>query len=350
MTGKGRRIAAALVLGGVVLAAGWGLWVVRPVLAPFLMAIVIAYLVAPPVNALTQRGLSRGVAIALVYTVLLGSGAVAISKLVPGVLSETRRLAEAIPTYALRAQELVDGFQQRVHDLGVPPSLRDVMGRHITEMEGRSMGALDSLLDPNSIQKVAGLLLSLLLAPVLAIYLLKDQDRFKERFVSALPRRYRMEILALLRGLDAVLAGFVRGQLMLAVVVGAMAALATTVLGLRYALLLGIWAGLTEFIPFIGPVLGAVPAVLAGLSESPLLALEVALAFAIIQQIENAVLQPKIMGETVGLHPLAVMLSALAAGYLWGTWGLILALPVVGAARVLWCFIIARLTERPMPE
>lgn len=350
MTGKGRRFAAALVLGGVVLAAGWGLWVIRPVLAPFLMAVVIAYLVAPLVNALTGRGLSRGWAIFLVYAVLLGAGALTVSKLLPAVLVETRRLTEAIPTYSLGAREMVDGFQQRVRDLGVPPNLRDVMDRHITELEVRSVHALDSLLDPTSIQQLAGFLLSLLLAPVLAIYLLKDQERFKDRFVSALPRRYRMEILGLLRGLDAVLAGFVRGQIFLAVIVGSMAALSTTLLGLRYALLLGIWAGLTEFIPFVGPVLGAVPAVLAGLSVSPFLAIQVVVAFAIIQQVENAVLQPKIMGETVGLHPLVVMLSALSGGYLWGTWGLILALPLVGIARLLWCFLIARLTERPMPQ
>lgn len=134
---------------------------------------------------------------------------------------------------------------------------------------------------------------------------------------------------------------------MLGLSVGTLAAVATALLGLRFAVLLGIWAGLTEFIPYVGPVLGAVPAVLAGLAISPLRAVEVLLAFAIIQQLENAVLSPKIMGESVGLHPIVVLFAVLAGGYLAGGWGLILALPVAGLLRVLWCFFIARLTEVP---
>lgn len=349
MSVNGRRIAAALVLGGLVLAAGWGLWLIRPVLAPFLLAVVVAYLIAPLVNALTGWGLSRGWAILAVYVLLALVGALGVARLLPQMLGELRRLTEAIPVYSMRARELVDGLQQRVRDMGIPPEMRDLLDRHITELEVRSVAALESLLDANTLAQAAGLLAALLLAPFLAFYLLKDLDRFKERFVASLPRPYRAEILTLLRGLDRVLAGFVRGQLLLALAVGLLAGLATKLLGLGYSLLLGIWAGVTEFIPYVGPVLGAIPAVLAGLSVSPLLGLQAALAFAIIQQLENAVLSPKIMGESVGLHPLVVLVSVLAGGYLFGTGGLILALPITGVVRVLWCFLIARLTEPAPP-
>ena len=347
MRWTGRRIAAALVLTGVVLASGWGLWVIRPVLAPFLLAVVIAYLIAPLVNALAGWGLSRGWAILAVYGVLsvvLGLGVV---KLLPQVLEETRRLTAAIPTYSLRARQIVDGFDQQLADMGVPEAMRLAVDRNISDLERRSVQTLEGLLNVGTVQKAAGLLLSLLLAPFLALYLLKDMERFKERFVLALPRRHRMEILALLRALDGVLAGFVRGQLLLGLAVGIMSGMVTRLLGLRYAVLLGLWAGVMEFVPYVGPILGAVPAVLAGMAVSTLTGLEAVLAFAIIQQLEGAVLAPKIMGESVGLHPLAVMLSILAGGYLLGWWGLILALPLVGLARVLWCFLVARLTEQP---
>lgn len=347
MTEKGRKVAAALVLGGLVIAAGWGLWIVRPVLAPFLMAVIIAYLTAPLIHALGNLGLTRGWAIGLVFAGLTGLVALAVAKVLPGLIGETRGLTEAIPDYSQRAQSLVDGLQQRVREMGMPPNLRDTVHRSIAEMEIRSVQALERLLSAETITRAAGFFLSLLLAPFLAIYLLRDLERFKERFVASLPGRYRMEILALLRGLDGVLAGFVRGQVVLAVAVGVMAGFATWLLGLRYAILLGLWAGLTEFVPYVGPVLGAIPAVLAGLSVSPLLGFQVALAFAIIQQLENAVLSPKILGESLGLHPLVVMMSVMAGGYLWGAWGLIFALPLVGVIRVFWCFLIARLTERP---
>ncbi|HWH72626.1 MAG TPA: AI-2E family transporter, partial [Candidatus Sulfotelmatobacter sp.] len=236
-------------------------------------------------------------------------------------------------------------LQQRIRETGLPPELSNVLNRSISEMEYRSIRALGSLLNMHTISRAAGFVASLLLAPFLSFYMLKDIDRFKERFVFSLPRRYRHQILALLRALDGVLAGFVRGQIILSLVVGALAAIASALLGLRYSLLLGIWAGVTEFIPYVGPVLGAVPAVLAGFAVSPLLGFEVMLAFAIIQQLENAVLSPRIMGESVGLHPLAVMFAVLAGGYLLGGWGFIVGLPVAGLIRVLWTFLVAILTD-----
>lgn len=347
MAGQARRWVAALVLGGLVLATGWGLWTIRPVLAPFLLAVAIAYIIAPLVNTLARLGLGRGWAILAVYAAIVALLALVVVKVLPQVLDETRRLAEAIPAYSLMARGWVDGVQQRVREMGIHPGVRDVLNRLITDVEVGSVRTLEHLLDVSTLQKAAGLLASLLLAPFLAFYLLKDMERFKEKFVRSLPGRYRQDILALLRGLDQVLAGFVRGQIMLALAVGTLAGVATWLLGLKYNILLGLWAGSTEFIPYVGPVLGALPSVLAGLSVGPVTGIETAVAFAIIQQIENAVLSPKIMGESVGLHPLAVLFVVLAGGYLAGPWGLILALPVTGLGRVLWCFFIARLTEAP---
>ncbi len=347
MSYRGRRLVAALVIGGLVLATGWGVWTIRPVLAPFFLAVALAYVIAPLVNMLARLGLSRGWSILAVYSVLLLLGVLAVAKILPQAISQTRVLASAIPDYALSARHLVDGLQQRVRDTGMPPEVRDAIDRAITKFETRSVQALGHVLDLRTLQAAAGFVGSLLLAPFLSFYMLKDIERFKERFVLTLPRRYRNDILQLLRSLDGVLAGFVRGQMLLSLAVGALAAAATAWLGFRYWLLLGMWAGLTEFIPYVGPVLGAIPAVMGAFSVSPLLAIKTVVAFALIQQVENAVLSPRIMGESVGLHPLAVMLSVLAGGYLLGGWGLILALPLVGILRVLWYFLVARLTDVP---
>lgn len=341
---------AALVLGGLVLATGWGLWIIRPVLAPFLLAIALAYVLAPLVNGLAGMGLRRGWAILVVYLCLGAVGTLVVTKLLPEAVHEVRRLTESIPLYSERARELVDGLQRWVREAGLPPELRQSVDRAITNIEVRSVTGLQRMLDIQTLETAASFLLSLLLAPFLAYYLLRDLDYFKERFINALPRRHRQDIIQLLRGLDRVLSGFVRGQILLGLAVGGLAALAASLLGLRFAVLLGIWAGLTEFIPYVGPVLGAVPAVLTALTISPWKALQVALAFLVIQQIENAVLSPKIMGESIGLHPMVVLFVVLAGGYLVGPWGLILALPAAGLLRVFWAFIVARLTEiQPLP-
>lgn len=330
-----------------VLATGWGLWIIRPVLAPFLFAIVLAYLIAPLVNLLCGRGLGRTWAILAVYVVLIALLSLGIFKVLPQAYRETRRLSEAIPLYSLAAHQRVDGLQQRIREMGIHPGIRDVLDRLINDLEVVSVRGLERILDIRTLRKAVSLLASLILAPFLAFYLLKDMERFKERFVRSLPSRYRQDILHLLRGLDLVISGFIRGQILLSLAVGCLAAVATTFLGLRYSLLLGIWAGCTEFIPYIGPVLGALPAVMIGFSISPLVGMETILAFAIIQQIENAVLSPKIMGESVGLHPLVVIFAVLVGGYLIGGWGMILALPATGLLRVIWYAIVAHLTENP---
>lgn len=216
-TRKGRRLAAALVLGGMVLATGWGLWAIRPVLAPFLIAVVIAYLVSPLVNALANVGLSRTWSIVAIYLVLFGAAIWGIAELVPELMTQTRRLTEAIPLYSIRARELVDGLHMRLDQMGAPVGMQEALARNITAAEVRTVAALERLVQIETVQHLAGFFISLLLAPILAAYLLKDMDRFKERFVLMLPRGYRMEILALLRGLDQVLSGFVRGQVLLAV-------------------------------------------------------------------------------------------------------------------------------------
>ena len=144
--------------------------------------------------------MSRGWAILLIYLMLALIGGIVIWKVLPQILGETQRLAEAIPYYSLRAREAVDGLQQRVREMGLPPEMRDVLDRAITDLEIASVGALQGLFAIETLERAAGLIASLLLAPFLAFYLLKDIDRFKERFVQSLPSRYRMEILSLLRG------------------------------------------------------------------------------------------------------------------------------------------------------
>lgn len=345
MTRRGRRVLAALVLGGLSVATLWVLWTVRPVLAPFLLAVVLAYLLAPLVNRVSGLGLPRGWAILAVYAALAGVGALVVIKLVPSALTEVRRLTDAIPLYSAQARDIVDGLQRWARDTGLPPELRESLDRLITTIEVRSVAALRRVVDIQTLEAAAGFLVSLLLAPFLAFYLLKDLDYFRDRFVRALPRRYRQEIIQLLRDLDRVISGFVRGQVLLGLSVGSLAALVSALFGLRFAMLLGIWAGLMEFIPYVGPVLGAVPAVLSGFAVSPWRGLQVALAFLAIQQLENAVLSPKIMGESVGLHPIVVLFVVLSGGYLAGPWGLIFALPTAGLLRVLGKFVLEQLTE-----
>lgn len=340
-----RRIAAALVLGLAVIGSLWGLWHVRPVLAPFFIALILAYLIAPLVHRLEERGLRTPWAILTVYIGFLLLISFAILKLLPRLLSQSRAFLGALPAYAVQIQSFVGSIEQRIQRMGLPTPLKDQIDAAIhnaaTGLGDQAMGWVGTGTLMQLIE-VAG---ALILAPFIAFYLLRDMGGFKAHFVRALPRRYRQEILALLRQIDAVLSGWLRGMLLMLVIIGALSTLACYALGLSYPLLLGFWAGLTEFVPYIGPVLGAIPALIVGLSVSGSKAIQVLIAYVIIQQLEGNLISPNIMGHSIGIHPLVIIAAILVGGYVGGVPGMILAMPLTGILKALWRFLIDQLTE-----
>lgn len=340
MSGRGRWaacavLALALVGGGALVLA------VRPVLIPLGLAVAMAYVIAPAVAFGERHGLRRDRAILLVYAVLALLMTVVVLGLLPAAYREVQRLAQGLPEFLAQGRTWLSALQARYQAAGLPDGMRDGIDGYLLDLERQgnrlAAGAVGGLL---------GLLewgLYLVLAPIFAYYILKDLDRLRRAVTWALPRRWRRTTWLLVHRVDGVLAGFVRGQLLLALMVGLLAALAVRLLGLRYALLLGLWAAVAELVPYVGPVVGALPAVLSGMMVSPVRGLQVALAYAIIQQLETAVLGPKILGENVGLHPLAVLCAVLAGGYLAGLPGMVLAVPVAGVLRVVWLFVVQQL-------
>lgn len=340
-----RRIAAALVLGLVLLGSLWGLWHVRPVLAPFFIALIIAYLIAPLVHRLEERGMQTTWAILTVYLGFLALISFAVLKLLPRLLAQSRAFLGALPTYAAQVQAVVNQVEERIQRLGLPTPLRDQIDGAIHSTATGLSDQVMGLLATGTLMQVIEVAGALILAPFIAFYLLRDMGSFKAGFVRALPRRYRQELLALLRQIDGVLSGWLRGMLLMLVIIGALSTLACYLLRLPYPLLLGFWAGLTEFIPFVGPVIGAVPALIVGISVSGGKAVQVLIAYAIIQQLEGNLISPNIMGHSIGIHPLVIIGAILVGGYVGGVLGMILALPAAGIIKALWCFLIDQLTE-----
>lgn len=340
-----RRTWGAALLLGAGLGVAWLVLAVRPVLVPFALALVLAYLLAPAVAVLQARGMSRSCAIMSVYAALAAAGTAVAMWAAPAASRELQQLLRGVPDGVGALRGHLDALEARLRQPGVPDGVRQGALGFLAELEARA----DRLVGATA-AGIAGLaewLLYLALAPVLAYYLLRDLPQFHRAAVHAVPRRWRPHAVQLLHELDRVLAGFIRGELLLALAVGALAALATWLLRLPYSLLLGAWAALCELVPYVGPVAGAAPATLLALSISPVRALQVALAFAVIQQLESAVLGPHVMGASVGLHPLTVLFAILAGGYLAGVWGMLLAVPVAGILRVVWGFAVRGLSSPP---
>ncbi len=306
---------------------------VRVILTPFLLALFLAYLLEPPVQSLTRRGLGRVASILVVYAVVglvAGAGAMLI---VPKVATELGRLGQNIPVYAADFEAAILGLEDRYQNLALPSGLRAALDEVVRRLQAAAMGQVQSA--SGALFSVFHGIFSLIAAPLIAFYILKDLHVFRRALVAWLPARSRGEILALLSAVNLVISGFVRGQLLVALAVGLMATAATALLGLRYATLIGLLAGITDVIPYFGPVIGALPALMLALPMGFLKVAEVIVAFLAVHQLENAVVGPKIMADNVDLHPLTVMFAILAGGVVAGVLGMVLAVPVVGVLKVL---------------
>jgi len=339
----GDRRARVAVL--VVLAAGLAffLYLVRGVLAPFVLALVVAFVLEPPVRLLESRGVGRPTAIALVYVVVGGAVIVFLLWLIPLLVSQLTVLAETLPSLGRRVEAFIAGAQARYAQYELPPQVRQVVEEAVVTAQVRLLRAVQAAIE--GLLRAVSAVAVLLLAPFLAYYLLRDRDLVRRWVLRMLPMNVRRETLQALAEANRVVSGYIRGQLVVALAVGLLVGAGTWLLGLPFSAILGIVAGVANIIPYFGPVIGAVPAVLLALLESPLLALETVAVFLVIQQIDNLFITPRVLGDHVGLHPLVVIFSLLAGAELFGLPGAVLAVPVVAVGKVFLKHLYGRLVS-----
>ncbi|MFZ5647909.1 MAG: AI-2E family transporter [Bacillota bacterium] len=314
----------------------YAVFIVRGILLSFILAGVLVYLFNPLVDRLERRGSSRTAAILLVYaTAAIITTATALYGF-PRMVVQLNSLVVAIPSYTSQVQSLSREIDNRYQRAGLPREIRKIIDDRINWVEQRVLSLVNSVI--SGIVSFFEQMLSILLAPVLAFYLLRDFNRFKEDFFSLVPHRWQNDVVLLAGEINNVLDSYIRGYMLVCLIVGTLTGLAMFMLGMEFALILGIFAGLTELIPYFGPLIGALPAVSLALLKSNWLAVKVLVAFFIIQQLEGNVISPKILGDRVGLHPLAVILALLVAGELFGLPGMLLAVPVAAILRIMLAF------------
>lgn len=349
--GRGGTAARALVLASLLAAAGLAAaflaYALRAAVVPFALAAALAYLLAPAVDALCRRGLSRTGSILLVYAVLALGAIGFVTEVVPGFLRELEELGQTAPRLVRALEAELQRWQRGYEGLALPRAARQALERAGRRVGQSAAGLADRAVE--AVMGLAGLSLALILAPFLAYYMLRDLDLFRRRVLESTPPRWRPRVQALLRDLDRVLGGFVRGQVVVAAIVGGLVALATALLGMPFPLLLGLSVGIGEFVPYFGPVVGSLPALAVAALQSPGTLVRLVLFLVAIHQLEQALITPRVLGAGVGLHPLAVVLAILVGGELLGLFGVILAVPVTAAGLVLYRHAVAELRAAPAP-
>ncbi|AZR73627.1 hypothetical protein BBF96_09650 [Anoxybacter fermentans] len=332
-----------LILILLLLAGFYFLYLVRGILFPFFMAGVIAYLVNPMIEKLLGRGFNRVGAIILLFSMLLTISLIFGVFGLPLIVEELNSLSQTLPTYVNSLQTRLDQLCKDLQRVKMPAILKQVADQTLQKVEQAGLDFLNRLTD--LIFNFLSHLMSLVMAPIIAFYILKDLEILTESVKSWVPRKYQREVFKLWNDINKVLSGFMRGQFLVAIFIAILTTIGLIILKVNFAIVLGAIAGAFNVIPYLGPILGAIPAVAIVLIKSPIRALGVVILFIVIQQIESGLISPRIMGESVGLHPLTVIFAVLAGGQIGGVVGMILAVPIAGVVKVILKFIYVKLAE-----
>ncbi len=330
-----QQIGAVAVLGVLLLLflswlyRSWGS--VLMILTPFAVSLVLAYLLSPVVLFLEQRRISRTLAITVIYLVFAIFVFVAWVKVVPLLMEELQELADEIPEYLQQLHDSINHFQDDYRRFNLPANIRDMLDKNI---DGIGEAAVDRLerLYQSVFEVISGTLL-MLLVPVLTYYFLRDERYLKRSLIRLVPGKHRPRFLAMAGDINRSLGAFLRGSLLVSLAVGLASYISFLIINLNFPLLLAAIAGITNLVPIAGPVIGALPALLIALLQSPFQALKVLIIIVAVQQAESQLIYPMIIGKSTGFHPLAIIFALLLAGKFFGVVGLILVLPAAIVIR-----------------
>ncbi|AZO25373.1 MULTISPECIES: AI-2E family transporter [unclassified Mesorhizobium] len=328
------------------------LYVFSGILLPFVAGMALAYFLDPVADRLQRLGLSRLMATVVILIAFIVVVVLAFVILVPVLATQMADFARKLPEYLTRLQSLITSFDPRWLEqrFGVNAgSLRDGLNSLLTSGFSLLTTVFTSIWSSGvALVSVVSLFV---VTPVVAFYMLLDWDRMVAVVDGWVPRDYVETVRALARDINTATAGFVRGQGTLCLVLGAMYATGLTFTGLNFAILIGFFSGLISFIPYVGSLTGLVLAVgVAFVQFWPNweMVLLVACVFFVGQFIEGNILQPRLVGKSVGLHPVWLMFALFAFGALFGFVGLLIAVPASAAIAVLVRFAISRYLESPL--
>lgn len=322
-----------IVLVGLVL---WFLYGIRSVLAVLLVSLIFSSAIDPWVSSMQRRGIPRAIGILLILVIALGIVSLVVALFIPALVREVRDVAQSFPTLYERLAKTTafdQFFSQPEVVEGIRKSLQS-FDQALVRITGPIFSGLSS---------AVGGLVSFIGIVVLTFYLSLEESGIRRFLASVVPPRFQPYITRLTNRIQGRMGQWLRGQLLLSLIIGSLSFLALWVLGVKYALLLALIAGLTELIPIAGPIIGAIPAIFFAFTDSPWKALAVLIVYLVIQQLENNLIVPRVMQKATGLNPIVVILVMLIGAKLAGIVGIILAVPV---ALIVSAFLQDFLEER----
>ncbi|MFA5133880.1 MAG: AI-2E family transporter [Patescibacteria group bacterium] len=319
-------VGAILKVVAIILALSF-LYIIRDIVVIFVVALILATLINPAAEWFAKRRIPRALAVLLIYLILIGALALVITLLIPPLVEQSGQLIKNL-------SGLIEDFIKRVEPL------QNLISRNNLMQDGGAMSSIEAGLPKalsgffSTVTGVLGGFVSFVLILVLAFYMVIEGDSLKKFFRSIAPERYQPHLIGLMTRAQHKMGLWLRGTLVLGLIVGVAVYVGLLILGVNYALPLAILAGILELIPYLGPPVSAVPAVILAFSQTPLKGLMVLILYVVVQQLESHILTPKIMQKAIGLNPVISILSMGIGFKIAGVLGALLAIPVATAATV----------------
>ncbi len=317
------------------------LWNVRDILGLLFAALVFSSAIDNWVDRMQAKGFPRGISVLLVYIIMFGVMSIIVYLLIPPISEQVREISRQFPLIYNRAAQVFGTFQTFTAEHGLKQNVAQSL-ESVNQFLGRSVGNAFG-----AISSFFGGIASFFLVLILTFYMVVEEQAMKRALLGILPDKYQPFAAQLTHKIQNKIGAWLQGQLILCFVIGIVTTFLLWVAGVKYALVLGLIAGVLEFIPYLGPILAAVPALFLAFFQDPIKAVFVLIIYIAVQQLENNILVPKIMQRAVGLNPIITITALLVGMKLGGVSGALIAIPIATAISVVLREFSSAKTESP---
>lgn len=315
------------------------LLIILKTISPLFIGIFIAWLFDPFVKLLNKKGIRRGLGTTITYLLLIGIIVLVMSSIIPLLYDQINDFVKVIPTVFDFIKNWIEGLFDNLNKIDYinGEAIKIQLFNTIEKTGAELTEALPSLII-NALRTIFSFAGSLVIGLIIGFYLLLNFDSANDLIITLLPKKMRNDARDLINEVNTSLRKFIQGLLLDALLIFVIMAIGFSIVGLKAPLLFALFCGITNVIPYAGPYIGGIPAVIVGFSQSPIIGIIVLIIIVVVQFLEGNLLQPLIMSKTTKLHPVTIMLGLLVFGYFFGIIGMVISTPIIAALKSIFMF------------
>ena len=307
---------------------------------PAIVSLILTFILMPIRDViikgflrLTGRKLPTSIAILISFVVFIFIVTVITNSIVKPLVIQTNLLAANFSNLVNRTADLVAQIENEQTQLYIPDQVKRIINDAFTKVSNYGIDGITNLLQ--SVFVIAGTVVEFFVVPIITFYFMKDGSRMVRTFVGIFPAGYRDHLASLFLEIQHVLSRYIRGQILMSCIIAVLTFIGMWAMGVPYPMVVALLAAITEWIPIVGPIVGAAPAIILGALIDPALAVKVLIFYVVIQQIDSHLIMPQVMGAVIKLHPVVIIIALLIGGTLFGIAGMILTVPVTAVLQIL---------------